>query len=320
MNETISKNRTAIMGIAMISVMLVHQLFFYGNPFVDFFHLYGLWGVDVFLFVSGFGMVHSLRKNSISTFYKNRCKRLVPACLIVGIFKYVFMLMGFKEHTNDNVVLLITNVYLWYIYAIIVYYIMSPWLYKLILKYGVVIFILSCVLSFCFHYIPFEDSPLYLINHIGWISSRLPVFVLGMYLTIYPLKISTKIIILIGLIIFILCMVLKLGATMVKYQWSIPHIYLLLLPAIPMLCITFGKLKELADRIKIGWFINLMGTYSLELYLWHEYIYKNIYFHQWLGDLNHYTQCILAICLIMLFVVLTSHIAKIIQLQINKVF
>lgn len=316
MNETISKNRTAIMGIAMISVMLVHQLFFYGNPFVDFFHLYGLWGVDVFLFVSGFGLVHSLRKNSISTFYKNRCKRLVPACLIVGIFKYVFMLMGFKEHTNDNVVLLITNVYLWYIYAIIVYYILTPWLYKLLLKFGIWVFVLSCVLSFCFLYIPFGNSPFYLINHIGWITSRLPVFVLGMYLTIYPPRISNKIIILVGLIFLILCMGLRLGSIMVKYQWRVPYINLLLVPSIPMLCITFSKIKALADKIKLGGFINYMGTYSLELYLWHEYIYKNIYFHQWLGQLNSYTQCILAIGLILFFVVVTSQIVKIIQLRL----
>lgn len=42
------------MGFAMISIMLFHQPFFYRNPFVDFFHLFGYWGVEVFLFVSGF--------------------------------------------------------------------------------------------------------------------------------------------------------------------------------------------------------------------------------------------------------------------------
>lgn len=95
MNEIISKNRTAIMGFAMMSIMLFHQPFFYGNPFVDFFHLYGFWGVEVFLFVSGFGIVHSLKKNSLAIYYTNRLKRLLPSCLLVGIGKYVLVQMGF---------------------------------------------------------------------------------------------------------------------------------------------------------------------------------------------------------------------------------
>lgn len=57
------------MGFAMISIMLFHQPFFFDNLFVGFFHLFGYWGVEVFLFVSGFGIVHSLKKNSIPVYY-----------------------------------------------------------------------------------------------------------------------------------------------------------------------------------------------------------------------------------------------------------
>lgn len=70
-NRLISKYRTRIMGCAMIAIMLFHQPFFYSNPLVDFFHLYGFWGVEVFLFVSGFGVVYSLRKNSLKQYYIN---------------------------------------------------------------------------------------------------------------------------------------------------------------------------------------------------------------------------------------------------------
>lgn len=119
-NRLISKYRTRIMGCAMIAIMLFHQPFFYSNPLVDFFHLYGFWGVEVFLFVSGFGVVYSLRKNSLKQYYINRFKRLFPACIIVGICKLIFSFLGFKEFIVSNTFLLVTNIYLWYIYAIIV--------------------------------------------------------------------------------------------------------------------------------------------------------------------------------------------------------
>lgn len=294
----------------MISIMLFHQPFFFGNLFVDFFHLYGQWGVDVFLFVSGFGLAHSLKKNSIPTFYKNRCKRIVPACLLVGIIKYILMRTGFKHYTHDNIFLLLTNTYLWYIYAIIVYYIFSPCIYKFIEKFRIWGLILICLLSYGFTYIPFHNSPFFLINHIGWISARLPVFVLGMYLTLHPLNMDKKVLILIGFAFFVICMGLQLGSIMVKYQWKVPYLSILLLPSIPMLCIAFTIIKKYADMMKIGFIIDYIGTYSLEFYLWHEYIYKNIAQHPLFSNLEACSQCIVALSIILLFVIITSFLVK----------
>ncbi len=297
------------MGIAMVSIMLFHQPFFYGNPIVDFFHLYGHWGVEVFLFVSGFGLVHSLRKNSISRFYKNRCKRLLPACLFVGIFKYALSQIGFKYHTHDNIFLLATNLYLWYIYAIIVYYILAPWIYKLI-NYGIWILINSCIISYGSNFLSFGESPFYLINHIGWITARLPIFILGMYLTVYPLKVSNRAIVLIGLAFLMLCMGLQLASIMVRFQWKVPYLNLLLLPTVPMLCIFFHNLNKAADRIKISFIINYMGKHSLEFYLWHEYIYWNVYHHHIFNHFNASMKCILAICIITFLVPISSFFIK----------
>lgn len=320
LNDLISHNRTSIMGIAMMSIMLFHQPFFYGNTFVDFFHLFGHWGVDVFLFVSGFGLVHSLRKNSISNFYKNRCKRLLPACLVVGVFKFLLMQLGFTHHTHDNIILLLTNLYLWYIYAIVVLYIMAPWIYMLIRNYGIWILIMSCLLSFGLNYIPFGNSPHYLVNHISWISSRLPVFVLGMYLTINPLQISNNRIVLIGLPFFIICMGLQLASIMVKYQWNVPYIFIILSPSVPMLCIAFCYIKKIFVKIKIGKITYYLGAYSLEFYLWHEYIYRNILRHQQFNQLNAYIQCTLSIGIIVLCIIITSFLVKRInRIQLNNI-
>ena len=65
--QMLSEKRTCLMGIAMLFIMLFHQSWIWGTnpiylPFI-FFHIYGNWGVDIFFFVSGFGLFFSLKKN-----------------------------------------------------------------------------------------------------------------------------------------------------------------------------------------------------------------------------------------------------------------
>lgn len=80
----ISDNRTLIMGLAMLSVILFHQPWFYGHGIDSFFYHFGWWWGGFFLFVSGFGIANSLEKHTIITYYKNRIKRVIPYCLVYG--------------------------------------------------------------------------------------------------------------------------------------------------------------------------------------------------------------------------------------------
>lgn len=313
MNEIISKNRTAIMGFAMMSIMLFHQPFFYGNPFVDFFHLYGFWGVEVFLFVSGFGIVHSLKKNSLAIYYTNRLKRLLPSCLLVGIGKYVLVQMGFVEFSNAHVVLLLTNLYLWYIYAILAFYLIAPLLYKGICEYGILLFIGVCLFSYGCTIIPFGDSQFYLINHLGWITSRLPVFMMGMMYAASPINISVKKTVIIGAVFFVVCMILQLGSIMVKYQWKVPYLNLLLLFATPMLCVLGSYMNKWATKIKLSRVVSFFGTFSLELYLWHEYIFWNAVRDERFSAIHPSILFVLALTLSFLLAYLTQLLAKWIQ-------
>ena len=311
--EIISKHRTAIMGFAMMSIMLFHQPFFYNNPLVDFYHLYGAWGVPVFLFVSGFGIVHSLNKNSIKVYYKNRLTRMLPACLLAGVGKYVFVQMGFVEFSSLNILFLITSIYLWYIYAIIVYYILAPFLYKCIKKSGLVVLITVCALSYGCTFIPFEDSEFYLVNHIGWITGSLPVFVLGMIYATYPINIDVKKTVIIGVIFYVVCLVLQLGSIMVRFQWKVPYLNLLLSFATPMLCILASYMDKIVSRVKLSWLPMFFGTLSLELYLWHEYIFWNLFKDERFASMNMFIKCALAVGVSILLAYLTHLLAKFIQ-------
>ena len=289
----------------MIMILLVHQPFFFGNYFVDFFHMYGLWGVEIFLFVSGFGIVYSLKKNTTKKFYAHRVKRMLPTCLIVGILKFIISFFGFKEDIHNNLLLLITNLYMWFIYAIAVYYLVSPILYKLINRFGLWIVILVCIFSQLCRIIPFGNSPYYLINHIGWITGRLPIYTFGMYVALKHLNFKISTINVVGLLFFIICMILRAGSIMVKYKWNVPYIYILLLPATPMMCIFCTYLKILFQKLHSLVVLKYLGKYSLELFLWHTFIYWNIFKNNLFEGWNSYAKALIAMCLILLLTKVT---------------
>lgn len=95
--QSISPNRYFLMGNAMVAIMLFHQHWLKNSVFFDIFHQYGHWGVDIFLLVSGYGIANSLSKNNIQTFYKNRFKRILPTCLLVGIISTILYFIWFQQ-------------------------------------------------------------------------------------------------------------------------------------------------------------------------------------------------------------------------------
>lgn len=289
----------------MIAILLVHQPFFFGNYFVDFFHMYGLWGVEIFLFVSGFGIAYSLKKNTTKIFYAHRIKRMLPTCLIIGIFKFIISFFGFKEDIHNNLLLLLTNLYIWYIYAITVYYLISPILFRLLKKYGLWFVLFTCVFSLLCKFVPFDNSPYYLINHIGWITGRLPIYTFGMYVAIKHLNFKISTINVVGLLFFIICLILRAGSIMVKYKWNVPYIYILLLPATPMMCIFCTYIKKLFQKLHSLVVLEYLGKYSLELFLWHTFIYWNIFKNNLFEGWNSYAKALIAMCLILLLTKVT---------------
>ena len=315
-NDLLSKNRTFIMGCAMIAIMLFHQPFFYDYYVVTFFHLFGHWGVDVFLLVSGFGVINSLQKNTIKQYFKNRINRLVPPCIFVGACKCLLMLLGFINFAvyNDNYLLILTELSMWYIYAIVIYYAISPSLYKLLLKYRFWVIVCTIILTLTLSCIPFASSSLYLVNRTGWVIERLPAFVFGMYIALYPFsRFKAKSIIVLGFISLIICMFLRI--TGVPGHGRV--IYMILLFALPMLCILAALLAKLSEKVRVKGLIEYFGTTSLELYLWHGFIFLNVSSHIIFANLNMWCKFIVAFLISIVFSHLTyclkQHIPSIIK-------
>lgn len=307
------------MGCAMIAIMLTHQPFFFDNYFADFFHMYGLWGVELFLFVSGFGIVHSLKKNSLKTFYSHRITRLLPSCLIIGLMKLLFYSIGFNEAAHANILLLVTNLYMWYIYAIIIYYLLSPILFKVLKKGGFWIVIIICIISYLCKYIPFNNSPYFLINQLSWVTGRLPIFVFGMYVAIKPLNFKISTINVVGTIVFIACMILRAGSIMVKYKWNVPYVYTLLVFATPMLCVLCSYIKVLFQKFKCLPVLEFLGKNSLEIYLIHVSVYLNVARNSIFANYNSYTKALLSLGLILLFSIITIKMKEYINTKLAKI-
>ncbi|MDL2227682.1 acyltransferase [Odoribacter sp. OttesenSCG-928-L07] len=199
--RTISKDNTnVIKGIAILSIML-HNLFhhiapmnigenefyFSANLVKEFLHLIGSepfeiinilfsflghYGVQLFIFISGYGLAMSmLKKNSKwMTFVVDRLKKLYPL-LLTGIIVYILWTVVYKVHFIGNYEwsalkhkLLFIHTFLpneglsivgpwWFFGLIFQLYLFFPFVYKLIKKYNSRAFLIICLICYIWIFI-----------------------------------------------------------------------------------------------------------------------------------------------------------------------
>lgn len=144
--ELISKNRNTIMGFAALWIFLFHSRF--ANPLfdvpayvsiMDFSRNIGFCGVDIFLFLSGIGVVQSIQKNTLKQYYINRLKRIGLSYLIITIiitllmhWNFIFFLQIISTYDAFAVYLYDS---LWFYVLIIWFYILFPAYYHIINKF-----------------------------------------------------------------------------------------------------------------------------------------------------------------------------------------
>lgn len=276
--NVISENRTAIMGLAMLSVMLFHQYFTSVVPF-NAFHNFGNWGVDVFIFLSGMGLVRSLEKYPLLIYYKRRLKRIIPSCIFCGTSKYiVFILLGSSVAVLKDGLKMgwwsLMSFDLWFIPTILILYIISPLLYRLLCKWPA---ITLAIISLAMLINGLTLRPI--IGH-NWTSpegvlshtiERLPVFAIGMFVAIRQKWIDNKIHYSM-LFLLIAVSIIFLAKYGVRFHGHTAYSFLTLAYGVPALIIAnIYFLKILPDILKQ--FVIFTGKYSLELYLVHEFIF-----------------------------------------------
>ena len=278
-NQVISENRTLLMGVAMFSILLFHQGWIWGwNPFFAFFHFYGNWGVDIFFFVSGFGLYYSLKKDGrIFSFYKRRVVRMLPLCLICGLFRYICDHIlpvgvsgyptGMHEVSSDWMTIFSFDI--WFIPAILLFYLLMPFMFKLINNgHGVKLMI-------CAYFVALISLLTCSPDWIRMCSDRFPVFCIGaivaaQWYDIGRFKYIGYIAICVALIYKFLIM---MGIS------DLPEFtYLILSFGIVELCSTIIKGMKGCMIFEGGMrFFCFLGNHSLEIFLLHVFVYRYIY-------------------------------------------
>ena len=189
----INDNRNSIMGFAILWIVFFHSDVVFSIPLIKLFKSIGYGGVDIFFFLSGIGIYFSLMKDPRPvSFYKKRCLRILP--LFVPIIILFYILIAFTMNWSFSSAIeftqgLIGNMlffgsfiglkyqFLWFISALMCFYLISPPLYHLSKSINEnrinLSFVLLIIVLFQIPFL-FNDYDLLML------ISRFPIYFLGM--------------------------------------------------------------------------------------------------------------------------------------------
>jgi peptidoglycan/LPS O-acetylase OafA/YrhL len=305
--ENITKYRTELMGIAILWVVLFHLPDLTKNAsFLDslimFIQSIGYAGVDIFFFLSGFGLTFGwLRKQyKVSEFYQRRILRILPTywlwmfLLCIGQITITrdFKVRGWIADLFGIGFLANKSYNHWFIPSIIICYLIFPLLIRLIEKTCENSKINSTRILLLSILPPLIISlALILIgaNNLLIFSTRLPNFILGCFIAYFYLnrnenKINGKLFsfsllaLMFGIGSFLLYLTYTLTTNDLRQTyglWWYPFIFL----TFP-LCLTLASLMDWT-KINTPIFIisplmallRFCGKYSLEIYLMHGLLF-----------------------------------------------
>lgn len=282
------------MGTAMVSVMLYHtsigKFCYLPFPIAEIFLYYGHWGVDIFLFLSGFGICYSLKndQNNILSFWMRRLCRIMPSCLIVG---WVLIALSSSFSYNPETIIKAIGLHEWYIRCILLYYTLSPilaWYFSKINKIKALILIilfsaiLTCIVQWMFtnNVCAIRESIFYLFKGTIMFSiSRFPAFAFGFYIADnaqWKGSFFSRKTYLITSIIS--CIVALLGHALAfsgaKYGCYFRFLsYVFLAVSIPLILWTAIHSLQFFPKL-ICKLLVWIGMYSLEIFLLHNIIFQ----------------------------------------------
>lgn len=184
----------------------------------------GHYGVQIFIFISGFGLTLSMLKHHKTwiNFIVDRLKKLYPLLLTAIVFYILFMILMYSKLPNENqfkelgykllfIHTLLPNQGLalngpwWFFGLIFQLYIVFPALFYLIKKYDIKALLLICLGSYAWTF-----SSLYYLPNISEISyfqnfpAHLPEFCFGMWLALNRDKKISNVFFFIALALFCL--------------------------------------------------------------------------------------------------------------------
>ena len=282
----LSKHRRPIMGIMAVVIILFHAELPISSPLYRYtFGRHGNIGVDVFFFVSGFGLCYALnRAEGFGTYMARRVRRVLPSYYAFVLISLVFWL--FRDATRVPGVLYSRllpvgewlNVFFpeWYIPAILGFYIIAALIFPLMHKSKYLYLTSALLFWVAAWYVPSISQ-----YDRGYIMiSRISDLVLGMATGCAALRDEPRyrrerlgfalfsLMFLFGIALFLFEK--PMLATLFRNYQGEKFTRLRMVFFVPLLTILIAYALEGCSRA--GWtgilrLLDWLGTYSLELYL-----------------------------------------------------
>lgn len=257
------------MGLSIIIIILYHFIFFSRDQ-VEFPHWMrlfvagplgnGFLGVDIFFFLSAFGLCHSFEKNNLRTFYINRAKRILPIYIVFAVVVTIFFMEGesgfdlivkwFKQITG-----LITfkpignsNSIEWFTPALILIYLSFPVLFivaKYLLKKPVVLYTTFILLTIGVNLLINTLLPMNF-------ATRLPIILTGICTYFFIKQRDER-------------KMVEMFTVLAILSFITTHWMMQLCLCIPLVLYGLNHIK--IPDTKMVRLISFVGTYSFEIYL-----------------------------------------------------
>ena len=250
----ISGNRLYLMGWAILFVLLYHFFGCTRNIFGDL--NIGYVGVDIFLFLSGYGLTNSFRKNKWYVFYERRMKRLYPLYVLLVVVLTILK----KDNSMSHIIYNLSTLSFWvegggsrvdwYLQSLFALCLAFPLFYKISIRIWSP-FIFFIIISLCLY-----KFKVFFIEH-WWYAcllGRIPIFMLGILFCLLESYVRYLKYFCVGGAILFLPVFLYVN----------PFIGISLL-ALPIMCILLYIRKFLHK--KIAEYLKFLGTITLELYI-----------------------------------------------------
>lgn len=314
------KERSYLMGIAILSIFFLHFYCWYKGtrPWWIYFFSEGQIGVDIFIFLSTFGLEASIRRNGWIKFYFNRARRIIPV-----YFLFLLTLFAFFQNNIPIYQMFIQSIgqitgyslfqnptffsthfeFDWFTPALIIIYIFYPLISKglnLIAKKSIhieififLILIVICLLDLRFCHLP-----------IKFLLYRLPIIMMGAisYIHIEKGEINRL------LIMYILFFISGLYS---NQHWFLSS------SLVPIALTIYAMIK---GRRPFYNFISLLGGHSYEIYLAHIFPVTNFLMLKVFDNFYIYIliTCIWTIFFTTIYSIFQNYINIIIDIISNK--
>lgn len=270
----ISEQRKPLMGIAIVLIMLYHSAIVIPIDALEPIVRNGDIGVEMFALLSGLGVFFSLSKNDDTlAYYKRRLARILPSFLLVAVPFGLFSVFHYNA-SWAHFFSLITGVStfkgdytFWFVSFVLVFYLVSPFLFKVVRKTKAkfLISFFSLIICFLVSFIVKKST-----DSLMWIP-RFAVFPLGMqigHMVIGEKRTNrTSHIALIASMSFLLLSFAILSVMDIRLLDIRYLVFFVLIVPITFCFASIFDICPPASRL-----FSLFGGISLELYLVHEHV------------------------------------------------